>query len=176
MAPPFFALDSTADFTAPKVQRLKVERAGVRILIVEENRAVRDLLRDALSRPDLILDTASTCKEAGDYLTRHHYDLVSLCNHLPDGEGLGLARFINKCCPSIRLIMITSDGDLGGFVEQANRVGVEKVFSKPFVLESLRHTIFATKKEDSEARRSQAKNSDSQQVVASPFEPPAEKS
>ncbi|HEX3535761.1 MAG TPA: response regulator [Stellaceae bacterium] len=62
-----------------------------RILLVDDERAIRDLLANVLWDGGYAIDTAGTAAEAMDCLDRSAYSVVITDWRLPDGDGLLIA-------------------------------------------------------------------------------------
>ena len=62
-----------------------------RILLVDDERAIRDLLFNVLWDGGYIVDTAGTVAEATEHLDRSVYAVVVTDWRLPDGDGLLVA-------------------------------------------------------------------------------------
>src|SRR4029077_1966146 len=88
--------------------------APLRILIVEDELANRDLVRaslDALGDPFLrasIIEAAGPLAEARAALAANAFDLLLLDLWLPDGDGLGLAREVLEMGDARPLIVVVS--------------------------------------------------------------------
>ncbi|MGE0615900.1 MAG: response regulator transcription factor [Bacteriovoracia bacterium] len=109
-----------------------------RILIVEDNAEVRELIADAL-HDEFIVDVAETLGHADEKLSLHAIDLIFLDVNLPDGNGF-------QYCSKIRNSPTTRDIPvifLTGNVEVHDKVlgfsiGADDYITKPFHLEELR--------------------------------------
>ncbi len=88
---------------------------GAKLLVVEDDRLLRELLREQLTlagyRPQLAADLAS----ATDALAETDFDLVLLDLNLPDGDGVGLARTLAGS--GVPVLMVTARDDLDSRVE-----------------------------------------------------------
>jgi two-component system, OmpR family, manganese sensing response regulator len=61
-----------------------------KILIVEDDQAIAQIVKDALSDSMYVVDMVHTCAEAQAYLDTVIYDLIIFDWQLPDGEGIDL--------------------------------------------------------------------------------------
>lgn len=62
----------------------------MKLLIVEDESSLRELLARALRKEQYVVETASTYAEASDKLAAYSYDCILLDIMLPDGNGLQL--------------------------------------------------------------------------------------
>ena len=106
-----------------------------RVLLVEDDAAVRDLVAGHLSRQRYVVETAESAEEVLDRLRRGGlaYDVCLLDLHLPGLSGLELSRLLLATAPLRPVLLITGDDD-----EEAASValaqGVTGYLLKPFQL------------------------------------------
>ena len=67
-----------------------------RILIVEDEKAIADMVRLCLVKNGYLCDTASDGGEAAEKAEKNHYDLVLLDVMLPDIDGYELIDYIKQ--------------------------------------------------------------------------------
>ena len=104
--------------------------AGKRILVVEDERKIIDILRLYLEREGFEVFPALTAREAREAFTRLRPDLVVLDLNLPDGDGLEVCRAFRKDS-SVPILMLTARD------EEVDRVvglelGADDYVTKPF--------------------------------------------
>lgn len=104
-----------------------------RILIVEDEAPIRDMVAMALGKADMRVDQAGDAQQAQIALTEHRPDLILLDWMLPGISGLELARRWRRedLSRDIPIIMLTARG------EEMDRVhgleaGVDDYVTKPF--------------------------------------------
>jgi two-component system, NarL family, invasion response regulator UvrY len=85
------------------------EPALVRILVVDDNPAVRHYLRSILEQQETwqVCDEARTGKEALERVQKAPPDVVLLDFQMPDLNGLDVAREIARLRPTIPILMVT---------------------------------------------------------------------
>ncbi|RLE70850.1 MAG: hypothetical protein DRJ43_01110 [Thermoprotei archaeon] len=83
--------------------------AGERILIVDDEKLMRDYLKYLLE-PRYRVDTASSGEEALRMIEEEVYDLVFVDLRLPGMDGIELIRRINELSPGTQTIAMTSYG------------------------------------------------------------------
>jgi DNA-binding NarL/FixJ family response regulator len=111
---------------------LKERQSGlVRILVVDDNPAVRRYLRAALERQSIghVCEEARTGGEALQRIKEVSFDIVLLDLQMPDLNGLDVARIISQLFPEMPILMVTvhlSDQ----LVEEARKAGIRDVCAK----------------------------------------------
>lgn len=109
-----------------------------RILLIEDDPALRKLLKEALPESIFIIDTAETGRQGLDVIVRRKPDLILLDWNLPDLNGFEVCKYIkqNKDCAHIPIIMVTVYSELNRKVS-ALEVGADDYITKPFEIEEL---------------------------------------
>ena len=81
--------------------RLAFERmnVGLRILLIEDEARIIELVSRALAREGFVVDAFSTCADGHEALSHIQYDAAILDLGLPDGEGPALLA-ANRGLPS----------------------------------------------------------------------------
>jgi two-component system response regulator PilR (NtrC family) len=108
-----------------------------RILVVDDEPDLRDLLEITLVKMGLDVDTAATLRAARAHLGEHEYQLVLTDMRLPDGLGLELVREVAANHKATPIAVITAFGSAENAVV-ALKAGAFDYVSKPVVLEDLR--------------------------------------
>ena len=111
------------------------------VLIVEDEPAIRRLLRAMLEANDYRALDAATAADAEWTLRHHRPDLVLLDLGLPDVDGLHLLSQIRKLSP-VPIIVLSSRGDEGAKVTALD-AGADDYVTKPFGAEELMARIRA---------------------------------
>ena len=117
--------------------RLQAETiTGKRILLVEDERAVRETLRLMLLRDSHVVIEANNGAEAFALFLSAKFDLVLTDFEMPFAKGDELAAKIKRVTPSQPILMITA-------FERKPSLGnpVNAVLNKPFDLEQLQEAI-----------------------------------
>ena len=105
------------------------------ILIVDDDKRLRELLKDYLSDKDLEIYLSEDFYEAKEILPIIKFDLIILDRMMPSGDGIELIEFIknNFNSPIIMLTAMGSDKNkIDGF-----KFGANDYLSKPFEPEEL---------------------------------------
>jgi two-component system response regulator PilR (NtrC family) len=108
-----------------------------RILVIDDEADLRDLLEITLVRMGLDVDTAATLRQARAQLAQQEYALVLTDMRLPDGLGLELVREVAASHKSTPIAVITAFGSAENAVV-ALKAGAFDYVTKPVVLEDLR--------------------------------------
>ena len=92
----------------------RMDRRGrgdkARVLVVDDEADIRELLDLTLARMGLAADCAGTVAEAKEYLEREEYSLCLTDMRLPDGEGLEIVRLIGSKFGQTPVAVITAFG------------------------------------------------------------------
>lgn len=113
-----------------------------KILIVDDDQTLSQLLLHALSTEDRVLITAPTINSAREILKNEDVDLILLDLYLPDGSGLNLLSDLNKHRDNgdsrhPGAIIMTAFGDWESHVK-SYRLGAFYYLDKPFKVMQLR--------------------------------------
>jgi len=108
----------------------------MRILLVEDELEMAHLLRSALEKHGMLLDTAPSIAIAREALRQPHYDLVLLDRHLPDGDGMEVVGTMRTQQLDLPIIFLTARGSLADRIAGLNG-GADDYLVKPFAIEEL---------------------------------------
>jgi len=108
----------------------------MRLLIVEDNEELAELLAKGLQTAGYEADTLSTAEQARSVLQTTSYAALILDLGLPDGDGLELLREIRHQNNPIPVLVLTARGGLHDRVHGL-RSGADDYLVKPFALEEL---------------------------------------
>jgi DNA-binding response OmpR family regulator len=107
-----------------------------RILLVEDEIELREVLKDFLERESFQVIESTGGKLAFELIKDQSFDFVISDIRMPMGNGIDLAKNIQGMSgKKPRIILITGFTDVAE--EDILNAGVEKVFSKPFLPEEL---------------------------------------
>ncbi len=122
--------------SAPQNNRSK------RILVVDDEADIRELVVLTLMRMGIEADSADTCANAKARLAEHTYDLCLTDMRLPDGDGLMLLTHIAEHHGNTPVAVITAYGSTDNAVA-ALKAGAFDYLSKPIQLKQLREIVTA---------------------------------
>lgn len=111
-----------------------------RVLVVDDEADIRELLDMTLARMGLECDCAANLAQACEYLATRPYRLCLTDMRMPDGDGLELVRHIETRCPSLPVAVITAHGSTENAVA-ALKAGAFDYLSKPVSLAQLRALV-----------------------------------
>jgi len=101
-----------------------------RILIVDDDPSITEVLKIILEARGYEVDTASTGKEAIEKSEEKIYNLAILDIKLPDMEGTKLLKAMRETSPKMIKIMLTGYPQLQNAIEVLN-YGADAYFTKP---------------------------------------------
>jgi CheY-like chemotaxis protein len=108
----------------------------MRILVVEDELNMREMIRLALSSDSHEVVEANNGAEAITMFVQSHFDLVMTDDKMPFITGSELAARIRQLAPSKPILMIT-----GHYDKSRRRNTVDAVVQKPFSPEKLRSAV-----------------------------------
>jgi len=112
----------------------------INILIVDDERAIRDSLSMVLQEEDYDTAKASDGREALELLKASDYDIMITDLKMPEMDGMTLIRNSQQICPQTSIIIITAHGSLESAIE-ALRMGAYDYILKPFDFDDVLHKI-----------------------------------
>ncbi len=111
-----------------------------KVLIIDDEPDIRDLLSITLQRMGIQADVAENVKKAIHYINTHEYFLVLTDMKLPDGDGFGIVEYIQKHSPNLPVAVITAYGNIRGAVNTL-KAGAFDYVSKPIDLPMLKSLV-----------------------------------
>lgn len=114
----------------------KVKRKKAKILVVEDNPATRELLRELLSQEGYMVKIARDGKEALRRVRKDNFDLVLTDVKMPRMNGIQLLKELQKITPDTKVVIVTATADLQIAVK-AMKLGAYDYITKPFCLDSV---------------------------------------
>jgi len=113
-----------------------------RILIVEDDKDLREYLKDLLLSNNYLVELSSDGASALSYLKKTEPDLVILDLGLPDIDGKSVCIEIKKTYPDLPILILTARHSTAEIVTGLN-LGADDYVVKPFVGEELMARIKA---------------------------------
>ena len=108
----------------------------MKILIIEDEPSLRELMERSLRKEQHVVETARTYAEAADKLAVYAYDCVLLDIMLPDGDGLGLLGELKSSDRRESVIIISARDSLEDRIRGLED-GADDYLPKPFHLAEL---------------------------------------
>jgi DNA-binding NtrC family response regulator len=122
--------DDTADATrAPNLH-------GARALVVDDDRAVRNVLQVNLSKAGMVVELAETATAALAALHERAFDVVITDVRMPGASGLDLLAAVRKSWPDTQVVVMTGFGSVRDAVS-AIKAGATDYLIKPIAREEL---------------------------------------
>ncbi|MYN09579.1 sigma-54-dependent transcriptional regulator [Pseudoduganella aquatica] len=120
---------------------MSAPRSSPRVLVVDDEADLRELLEITLLKMGLDVDSAENLAQARGYLAQAGggagYALVLTDMRLPDGLGLELVREVSASCRNTPIAVVTAYGSADNAVV-ALKAGAFDYISKPVALDQLR--------------------------------------
>jgi two-component system copper resistance phosphate regulon response regulator CusR len=108
----------------------------MRILIVEDEKKLIDILQRSLKAEGYTVDGVNTASDGLEYIKTYHYDLIVIDLQLPDGTGTGLLRRLREMGQTMPALILTASGDLDSKVENF-QAGADDYVVKPVAMAEL---------------------------------------
>ncbi len=120
--------DGLPEKSIPTVVELQDE--SKRVLVIDDEHAIRFLLQKMLEREGYIVDTASNGVDALKQFEPHKYDIVLLDMIMPEMNGYTAFIEMQKLDPCVKVIMVSAFADTEQ-VEQLRKLGLYDFIKKP---------------------------------------------
>jgi signal transduction histidine kinase/CheY-like chemotaxis protein len=133
-------LETVLPAPAPTASVPQQERGRMRLLVVDDEDFVRDLLGDILEGEDCDVYLAATGSEALSVFREMEFDGVFTDVGMPGMSGWELAREIRQINSQIPIAVITGWGEAVGSHEQ-KAAGVNWIVAKPFTAERIAELV-----------------------------------
>jgi excisionase family DNA binding protein len=121
----------TARAAAPAEPSARAATERPRILVVDDEASIRDLLAKTLALADYDVDVASDGRSALERLRLYPYDLLIADLKMPGIDGLSVIREAKRLKESLPVIIITGYSTEASAIEAVN-LGVAGYLTKPF--------------------------------------------
>ena len=122
-----------------------VSISNLRILILDDEKLVRDELEEFLIDPNFSVYKAGSPSEAFDIMDKNDIHIAVIDVNLPEMSGLEVLEKVKHDFPEIEVIMISGYSEMDSVIH-AMRLGASDFFTKPFRLSDVESAIERTKK------------------------------
>jgi len=114
-----------------------------RVLVVDDEKNVRLLLRRSLARLELGLEVqvADSGSQALDFFKNKPFDMVITDYQMPCMNGLELTRVLRQDHPNVKIILMTACFSTQ-IAEQVDELAVDGYLFKPFSTRHLREIVY----------------------------------
>lgn len=113
-----------------------LNRDKMKILLIEDDPQLREVITASLKAERYVVETAGTCMEARGKVFVYEYDCILLDIMLPDGSGLDLLRQMAAKGKRENVIIISAKDSINDKVEGLE-LGADDYLPKPFHLAEL---------------------------------------
>jgi CheY-like chemotaxis protein len=109
------------------------------VLIVEDDKEVREMLKMSLLRRNFTVFEAENGKSAISHFKPLITDLVVTDLIMPEEDGLKVVIKLRELKPSLKIIAISGGGKVGpgSYLNLAKALGADAIYSKPFSINDL---------------------------------------
>lgn len=109
------------------------------ILIVEDDKELREMLKTSLMRHNFTVAEAVNGKDAINHFNPSTTDLVITDLIMPEEDGLKVIMKLRELKPSIKIIAFSGGGKAGpgSYLNLAKALGADAIYSKPFSINDL---------------------------------------
>ena len=115
---------------------------GLRVLVVDDERAIRKFLRAALNAQGYIVYEASNGEEALKAMREKSYDVIILDVRMPEMSGIQVMTELRKLDPFIEVIIMTGYASVDN-AKKIMELGAYDYMLKPYNIEELMEKIEA---------------------------------
>jgi DNA-binding NtrC family response regulator len=112
----------------------------IRILIVDDESDLRNLLNHVLTQAGYEVVEAPGGEEALNILQRETFDIALLDIQMPNINGIQVLKYLQKNSPSTKAIMLTGYAGLKNAME-AKQFGATDFINKPYNIEDILATV-----------------------------------
>ncbi len=113
------------------MQKKIVKLKQLKLLFVEDEDDLLEIISDTLTKLDANYKTAINGKDALEILAKDDIDIVITDINMPVMNGLDLIENINKLYPNIKVIIMSAHTETE-YIQKAKELGVEDYLIKPF--------------------------------------------
>jgi PAS domain S-box-containing protein len=113
-----------------------------RILIIDDEEGIREILTDILRTRDFEVSSAGTGEQGLKEIAQSHFNVVILDIRLPDMTGIQILDRIDQLSPDTQVILVTAYASVDTAVEAVRKKAYDYI-AKPFKIEKLVASIEA---------------------------------
>ena len=111
---------------------------GAPVLVVDDDAAIRDAVRDVLESEGIAVETARNGADALEKVSRHRPRLVLLDMRMPVLDGWAFASALQERGVTLPVVVMTAAADAGRWAEEIGAIGV---VAKPFGVAELVNAV-----------------------------------
>ena len=118
------------------METIEEKNEPVRILIIDDEQVIRDLLHDVLSSRGFLVNTAEDAKSGLTTAASAPHEIIFTDIRMPGMNGLEVCRQLRRICPESQVIMMTGYG-LEEMIQEALHLGAFASVKKPFDIQDI---------------------------------------
>jgi len=123
-----------------RIQGVSAKKRSSRILVVDDELVVREVVRNVLDKPGMYLVDAADGEQAMSLLLNEPFDVLICDKNLPGITGLDVIRCAKAVDENMGVLLITAYASRES-AEEAMAIGVDDYIVKPFELTDLEQKI-----------------------------------
>ena len=109
----------------------------VKILIIDDEKSILDLLSVVFKKEGYRVETSLSAKTALELIDKEEFDLILTDIKLPQMSGMKILKYVKEKYPAMPVVMITAYGTIKQAIE-ALKMGAMDYIVKPFNMEELK--------------------------------------
>lgn len=125
------------------IKMLKTLASDISILLVEDNKTVREVFSDYLSKFFKKIDICIDGVEGLALYEKTHYDIVITDIEMPNMDGLEMSKRIKEIDPNQHIIIVSAYKKIEHYIE-AIKIGVDNYILKPVEYEQVNQILLKT--------------------------------
>ena len=119
---------------------MEVKRKTVRILVVDDEEIIREMLFDTLSQAGYTVKTAKDGSDAIAQIGNESFDIVITDIKMPDIGGMELLIRVLRTNPNVCVLLMTAYGTIKSAIN-AIKMGAHDYICKPFELSEMKNIV-----------------------------------
>ena len=119
-----------------KISVKKMEKNKLRLLVVEDEKKLCDMIAKSLHQAGYEVDTCNDGEEALDMIYAEMYDLIVLDLNLPGMDGMDILRELRKENEETKVLILSARSQIADKVDGLD-AGANDYMEKPFHLQEL---------------------------------------
>jgi two-component system sensor histidine kinase EvgS len=121
-------------------QGAKMDTISKKILVIDDNETVRDLVSKVLCRLGYEVSSVDSGEKGLSLFLKNGFDLVITDLNMPGMDGLSLAHNIKEKSPSTHVVLMTGSQN-EDFLSGIKRSAVDRTVFKPFKVADIDQTV-----------------------------------
>ena len=119
---------------------MEVKKKTVRILVVDDEEIIREMLFDTLSQAGYTVKTAKDGSDAIAQIGNQSFDIVITDIKMPDIGGMDLLIRVLRTNPNVCVLLMTAYGTIKSAIN-AIKLGAHDYICKPFELSEMKNIV-----------------------------------